>query len=242
MAETGDGCYYNWYKAYIEKDRGCGNFFSEYGGLFHDIIEKLHKGEMLLWDVDDEIKKGMQQFKFNVPFAKMRNSYDNSIYKFFEEFEDVFVDYDIQQAEEEKQFEIDGIKLRGYPDLLGQHTKAGMFIGDYKSSKPYIGEKLIHNVRQMYLYSIPFFNEYGYFPDSLIYIFLREKTDREVIIKFDMDELNKTKQWVVDTVRKIENHKTEWTPRCSLDGIDSNRDFFATQLCNHRLTCEFKCS
>lgn len=238
MAEEGEGCYYGWFKAYIEGDRGDGNYFSSYGTLFHETIEKMHKGELLAWDVDDVIKDGLNNIEYRVPFEKMRKSYEDSIYRFFNKYEEVFSDYQIQQAEEEKLFKIGDVSLKGFPDLIGQHKRYGMFIGDYKTSKPYKGDKLKHNIMQLYLYSIPFYEEYGYYPDYLIYFFVREKEDIEVAIKFDIKELERTKSWVIETVSKIESHNTDWQPLCIKE--DGSKNFYACNLCNHRLKCEHR--
>lgn len=238
-AINGDGCLYGWYKTYIEGDRGIGNYFSEYGTLFHNLIEKLHKSELMLWDIEDEIRKGLASFEFKAPFAPMKKSYENAIREFFNDFDNIFADYQVQQAEEEKTFNVDNVSVRGFPDLIGQHKKYGMIIGDYKSSKPYVGGDLKQKQRQMYLYSIPFQIEYGYLPDYLLFMFVREKSgNRELPIKFDMKELEHTKQWVVKTVEKIESFTGEWTPKCTK--VDGSSDFYACHLCNHRTNCEYR--
>jgi CRISPR/Cas system-associated exonuclease Cas4 (RecB family) len=237
-AETGDGCYHSFNLAYIHGDRGESNYFSEFGTLVHEVTEKIHKKELFGWDVDDELKKGLASFTYRAPFFNMKKSYETSLFKYFDEFDELFKDYQIQQAEEEKLFLVDDIKIRGFPDLIGQHRRYGMFIGDYKTSKVYEGEKLNTMIMQMYLYSIPFFNEYGYYPDHLVYIYPREKINREYAYRFDMKELERTKQWVRDTVRKIETHGDQWEPRCKK--VNGDVDFYANQLCSHRNLCEFK--
>jgi hypothetical protein len=238
MAEEGEGCYHTFNLAYNVGDRGENNYFAEYGLLVHETTEKIHKGELLPWDVESELRTGLANFTYRVPFEKMRNAYESSLFKYFDDFDEQFKDYQIQQAEEEKLFEVDGIKLKGFPDLYAQHKTKGMIIGDYKTSRIYDKKKMQHNIMQLYLYSIPFHKEYGYWPDHLVYIFPREKEDRERFFKFDMKDLERTKKWVVDTVRKIESHGEKWEPRCC--AVDGSRDFFATQLCNHRNNCEFR--
>ncbi|WP_375518184.1 PD-(D/E)XK nuclease family protein [Paenibacillus medicaginis] len=240
MATEGEGCFHLFNEQYNHDNRGENNYFAEYGLLVHETIEKLHNNELLAWDLEDELRNGLKNFTYSVPFAKMRASYENSLFKFFDEFDEVFKDYDVKQAEELKLFEIDGIKLKGFPDLYAQHKEYGMIIGDYKTSRVYNAKKMKHNIQQLYLYSIPFYNEYGYWPDALVYIFPREKDNRERVIKFDMKELERTKQWVKDTVAKIESHGSEWNPLCSV--VDGKKEFFPCQLCNLRNTCEYRYS
>lgn len=239
-ALNNDGCLYGWYKTYIEGDRGSNNFFGLYGSLFHELIEDMHKNKIMAWDVDDIIRKQMAEFEFQPPFEKMRKSYEDAIYRFFNDFDNIFSDYQVQQAEEEKVFKIGNTSMRGFPDLIGQHKTYGMIIGDFKSSKRYTGADLKHKAMQMYLYAIPFIQEYGYEPDHLVFMFVREKENRELAIKFDRNELEHTKDWVLQTVEKIEKFKGEWEPVCQTE--DGNKSFYSNYLCNHRLTCPHKCS
>jgi CRISPR/Cas system-associated exonuclease Cas4 (RecB family) len=235
QAEIGEGCFYGFDLQYNQGDRGESNFFAEYGTLVHETIEKIHNQELLVWDVEDELKRGLNSFTFQAPFEHMKRSYETSLFKFFEEFDDVFKNYKILEAEEKKLFQVDDIWLVGYPDMIAEHTEHGLVIGDYKSAKVYTGDKLNHNIMQLYLYSIPVFEKYGRYPDHLIYIYPREKVQREYVYKFDLDKLEQTKEFVRQTVKKIENHQGEYKPRCK--EVDGSTDFYACFLCNHRRNC-----
>ncbi len=230
-----EGCLHGFDIQYNQGDRGETNFFAEYGTLVHETIEKLHNNEILAWDLDSELKKGLHSFTFKAPFEPMRKSYENALFKFFDEFDDLFQKYKILEAEEKKLFKVGEHSLVGYPDLIGEHSEFGMIIGDYKSAKVYTGEKLDHNIMQLYLYCIPMYEKYGRYPDHLVYIYPREKSNREYAYKFDIDKLERTKQWVLDTIQKIENFTGEYIPRCKL--VDGAKDFYASYLCSHRRTC-----
>ncbi|MFE4571424.1 PD-(D/E)XK nuclease family protein [Paenibacillus chitinolyticus] len=239
-ALEGDGCFHLFNQQYNIGNRGENNYFAEYGTLVHEMTERLHNGSLIAWDIEDELKRGLKNFHYKVPFQKMRASYENSLFKFFDEFEDVFKDYTITQAEELKNFEVDKIKLKGFPDMFAHHREYGKVIGDYKTSRVYDTKKMKHNIMQLYLYSIPYYNEFGVYPDNLVYIFPREKENRERVFKFEIEELERTKQWVRDTVCKVLNHKDTWMPRCKT--VDGKKDFFASQLCNLRNQCAFRYS
>ncbi|TVY10002.1 PD-(D/E)XK nuclease family protein [Paenibacillus cremeus] len=235
----GEGCYWNWYKTYIEHDRGINNYFGLYGTLFHETIEKLMKNELFEWDIKQEITTGMRNFEFKAPFPAMGKSYEESIHRFFDDgsYEQIFSQYKVLESEEEKIFDVGNVKVKGFPDLVANHDKYGFVIADYKTAKKYEGDKLDHNLMQLYLYSIPIKEKYGKYPDHLVYIFPREKGQKEFAYPFEIEKLERTKEWVIDTVAKIEQH-TDWKPRCEM--VDGKRDFFANQLCNSRCNCIYK--
>jgi len=239
LAEKGEGCFYLFYKTYIEDDRGINNYFGEYGTLFHETTEKLVKNELFEWDIQSELEKGIKNFNFKAPFPKMGKSYEKAIYDFFLEgsYESIFSHYEVLESEEEKLFDVDGVKIKGYPDLVATHKKYGLVIGDYKTAAKYEGDKLYHNIMQLYLYSIPIKEKYGRYPEHLIYIYPRDKGQKEYAYKFNLEDLERTKRWVKDTAHKIENN-TNWAPRCA--ELDGTKDFFASNLCNHRKSCEYR--
>lgn len=239
LAEKGEGCYYNWYKTYIEGDRGRNNYFGEYGTLFHETIEKLLKNQIFGWDISNELNKGILNFEFKAPFPQMGKAYKEAIYRFFDDgsFDSIFDEYKVLESEDEKIFDVGEYKIKGFPDLVANHSKYGLVITDYKTAKKYEGEKLSHNLMQLYLYSIPIKEKYGEYPNNLIYIFPREKGQKQFVYPFNIEKLHETKQWVIETIKKIENH-TDWQPRCK--DVDGSKDFFACQLCNHRFNCDYK--
>lgn len=242
LAEMEEGCFHNYYVQYIEGDRGIGNYFSDYGTLMHETIEKIHNNELFEWDYESEIRNGLKNLKFKPPFPNMGKSYEKSMYEFFvhSNFSEMFKDYKIVEAEEEFRINIDGIHIKGFPDMIGEHSKYGLVVVDYKSSKVYTGDKLKHNIMQLYVYAIAVFEKYGKYPDHLIYWFPREVAgNREHVYPFKMEDLERTKQFIKDTVSKIIIHD-EWTPRCN--SVDGMKDFYASNLCGARLSCEYRCN
>lgn len=239
LAEKKEGCYYNWFKTYIEGDRGINNYFGLYGTLFHETVEKLLGNELFEWDISNELKKGMKSFEFKAPFPAMGKSYETAIHKFFDDgsYNEIFSQYEVLESEEEKIFNVGDFKIKGFPDLVANHSEHGFVIADHKTAKRYEGEKLTHNLMQLYLYSIPIKEKYGKYPDNLVYIFPREKGQKEFAYPFEVEKLELTKQWVIETIKKIELHNN-WEPRC--ESVDKDSDFYANQLCNHRFSCNFK--
>lgn len=234
-----EGCFYSFYKTYKENDRGESNYFAEFGKCFHELFEQLHKNEILPWDIAEEVEDRIAHFKFKAPFPKMGNAYQQSLRAFFSEdhYDLLFNNYTFLEIEEEQIFFIQDKIIKGYPDIVAQHTQYGFVIGDYKTSKKYEGEQLEHNIMQLYLYSIPICEKYQRYPDHFIYIFPREKQKKEFVYPFSKEKLEKTKEWTLQTIAQIENHQ-EWTPRCQL--LNSDQDFFANHLCNHRNNCWYK--
>lgn len=245
---TGEGCLYGWYLTYREGNRGEGNFFGEYGSLAHDIIERYNKNEIFDWDVESELEKGLLELNYKAPFARMEKSYMDAIRLFFngdglcdEGLSERFTKYKFLDSELEVIFDIDDIKIKGYVDAIVEHEEHGFCIMDYKSSKPYTGDKLKNNIMQLYLYSIGVKNKYGKYPDNLIYYYFKENTKREYVYKFDLKELERTIQFVKDIVVKVNTYvnKEQFDIRCLREDIKKG-DFYSCQLCNHRNNCEYK--
>lgn len=241
MAEQGEGCYYSFYKTYIEGERGEGNYFSEYGSLVHNTIEDINNGILFEWDIKEHLNQKLNQFQYKAPFPAMKKSYEKSLFGFFlvDDFSQYFKDYEILETEEEKIFEVNSHRLRGYPDLVAQHKKYGLVILDFKTSKPYKGEKLEHNIMQLYLYAIPIKEKYGMYPDHLIYFYPREPEQKEYVYDFDLKKLDETKQFITNTIEQIRKQK-EFPARC--EEVDGFKDFFVCNLCNHRQNCNYRMS
>ena len=245
MAETNEGCFYNFYLNYVLGDRGEDNYFSNIGTLTHELIEKYNKGELFDWDLPIELEKQYALMQYDPPFPAMGKKYRQQINDFFlvDDFSQYFKDYKILEMEDEKVFKVGEYEFKGYPDMVGEHTQHGLSIVDYKTAKKYEGKKLHHNIMQLYLYAIPIKEKYGKYPDSLIYFYPREDV-KEDVIKFNMKDMDRTIKFVMDIIPRIEKFIAETEkdssgiePRCNMW---NSEDFYANQLCNFRNKCVYK--
>jgi hypothetical protein len=240
--ENPEGCGYSWWLSYRENDRGVGNYFTEYGLLGHEMIEKYNKGELFEWDIEDTLESGLTKFDFKAPFPKMGQGYDRKIREFFctnsaegVSFADRFAKYEFLESEQEMFIDLEGYKIRGFIDAVANHTDYGLIVVDYKSSKAYEKEKLKNNIMQLYLYSIGIKEKYGQYPDHLMYYYFKEDK-KEYAYPFSLDELDRTKQFVLESIEMSKKYTDveQFPPRCS--NVPDN-DFYAKFLCNQRFTC-----
>lgn len=241
---NGNGCLYAWWITYREGDRGVGNYFSEFGSLVHNIIEKYNKGELFDWEIKDVLLSGLKNIEYPPPSFNIGKSYENKIKEFFciddlngEDFSSRFQKFKFIESELEFLINIGGYKVTGFIDAIAEHEDLGFIVMDYKSSKPYTGEVLKNNIMQMYLYSIAVKNKYGKYPDYLIYYYFKED-EREFPYKFSLTELDRTKNYVLETIELTKGYieKDQFIPRCL---TVSDNDFFCNHLCNHRFSCDY---
>lgn len=262
MALIGKGCFLDWHKAYIQGMRGEGNWFASVGLVVHDVLEEYVRGDLSEWDVSDSFVEKFTNIKDKPLAQRMAQSYYNNLYNFFsgELFIDFFDKFSAFETEEERNFDVGGYNFVGFPDLAGEHSEYGLCLVDYKTAKPYEGEELEHNIKQLYLYSIPFMESYGDYPDNLI--FMHPRHSELKVIPYEIEKLGETMKWCIETIEKIATWN-DWKPRCefNLKEVLSNLSdieqiermhgsfdedmqkklkdtFYQKQLCNHRFTCE----
>jgi CRISPR/Cas system-associated exonuclease Cas4 (RecB family) len=81
-------------------------------------------------------------------------------------------------------------------------------------------------MRQLYLYSIAIFNEYGEYPKRLAFNFFRDR--QTFYVEFDTNDLEEAIQWVVDAIENISRDNV-FVPRKS--------DYFCQNICGARHYC-----
>lgn len=223
-------CPLMWKKNYIDEECGEGNAFADYGTMVHNIIEEWINGKLLTWELADEYKKRFMEiehpFPFN-PYTDLRENYYKNGYEYFKNF-DEFDGYTPLITEKEVIFEIEKYKFKGFPDLVAEDNFGNLVIFDHKSSNIYKGKKLEDRIRQLYFYSIPVQIELGKYPDYLIFNHFRKNIHD--IHQFNFEQLEKTKKWAIKTIKQIKNCK-EFKPNIN--------EFFCTQLCAYRNSCEY---
>lgn len=231
---TFEQCPYKFYLSYIECLEGIDNFFSDYGHHGHSLLEKYLKKEIELYELSDLYTKDyLEVVKHQAPpnkFVDLNESYYRQGKEYFDNFNG-FEDYEVIAVEKEVLFEIEGIKIKGFIDVLARDKEGNLHIIDHKSSDPKSAEseKAKEYWKQMALYSIPIKEEYGVYPKQLhINAFRKQQWFKKNLEEQDIVDV---KKWVVDTVKKI-SEEENWLP-CS-DG------YFCNFICGYRGTCEYR--
>lgn len=227
-------CKWQFKLQYIDCLKGENNFFGEYGSFLHNILEKYAKGELEVYELSSVYKKEyFGAINYPAPpnkFVDLNEIYYNAGKDYLNNF-DGFEDYEILEVEKEFIFELEGLKIKGFIDLLVKDKEGNLHIIDHKSSDPKSAKskKAKEYWNQLYLYSIPIKDEYGVYPKQL-HINAFRKQDW-FTIDFDENEIDKIKTWVIDTVKMI-NEEEDWKPKSDA--------FFCNFLCNFRNICEYK--
>ncbi len=237
-------CPYEWYLQYIENCSGDNNFYAEFGKYCHVILEKYANGELGLFDLVDYYEA---HFDENVGVdvrdssGERRTKYFDLGKSYFENIDIDFDSYEILGVELKCDFKIDKYPFIGFIDLLLKEKKTGdIILIDHKSSEYPMGkrgkilkseqEKFKGYKRQLYLYCIQVYNDYGVFPKKIGWNYF--KAQQWLFVNFDEKEFEEAKQWALGVIGEI-NEAEEFPP---------NQDFFyCMNLCRFRNQyCEYK--
>jgi RecB family exonuclease len=227
-------CPYAWKMAYIDCVKGENNFFAEYGSHIHGILEKFSKGEAEIYELsslyEDEYKNAIVHNAPPNKFVDLNQSYYDSGLAYLDNFEG-FGDFKIIGVEKEINFKINNIKVKGYIDLLVEDKDGNLHIIDHKSSDPKSAksEKAKEYWKQMTLYAIGVYNEYGKYPVKLHINAFRKQ--QWFTVDFNINQAEEVKKWVIDTVDKI-TKEVKYAPLSD--------KYFCNFLCNYRNCCEYK--
>lgn len=234
--KTFEECPYRFFLKYIKHYDTETTFFSEYGLFIHKIIEMYLKKEL----DKDELKSYYiinfyKQIKHKPPNPKIFISYFQQGLEYFEDI-DIPID-DIIGIEKEVFFNINGYEFIGYIDIIGRKNDY-LLIVDNKSrnlksrsnrKKPTKSDNELDDyLKQLYIYSIPVFNELNEFPKKLAFNCFRTK--KFITENFQKEKLEETKGWVINQIELI-NNEENWNPKLEY--------FKCHHLCDVKKHCEY---
>ena len=171
-------CPYGFFCHYILGESEEPMFYATFGSFVHEILRKYFSGECSQEDLLAEFISG---FDDNVSGYRPQDStvekYINSVVNYLENFKG----FQLETIAVEKHvvFELNGIKMQGYIDLLAKDDQDRIYVIDHKSRelKPRSTRKkptakdaeLDEMLRQLYIYAGAVKKEYGKFPDFLCF-------------------------------------------------------------------------
>lgn len=233
-------CPYKFYLIYLEKEERESKFHAEYGKYIHEILERYFKKDLSEQGCLDYY---ISNFEYEIT-AYIKESTREKLFMagidYFSTLEWDDSDLDILKVEGEVRFNIGKFKFIGYIDVLLRNKRNGdIILRDHKSGESPIGkrgwvlknkeEEYRDHKRQLYLYSIAVFNEYGYYPKYLEWNYPRNKTKHR--IEFNEVELNDAKDWALKTLGNIYKDKL-FNPV-----INYLNCYMLCDVCNH---CEYR--
>lgn len=211
------------------------NFYAQFGTFMHTILQRYFSGELRRYELTSYY---LSNFKLEVTLKPQHAStYD----KYFKQGLEYLVGFTwgnskILGVEQEVSFSILDNTAKGFIDLL--EWDDGLIITDHKSAdikprstrkKPTLGDiRLDEMFRQLYLYSLAVYEQYGEYPKEL-----RFNTFRNNIFvsePFKKQKLEAAVSWANDKIEEITTND-DWQP---------DLDFFrCNYICDMRHQCEW---
>lgn len=244
-----DQCPKMFYMTYIDEAESVDSAFAQWGSLCHSLFDDYAKGKLLEFELGDEYDARYpeymtERFPPNKWTDLNAKYYDNGK-QFFDDFEGFPENWEIISSEQSILIEIEGIKVRGYIDLLVRDKNDGkLIVVDHKSkSKFNSDEELEHYSYQLYFYALWVKEHYHEWPKELIFNMFRIRDEKR--ITFTESGLQKAIAWLKENVNRIyedEDFPDKVTLKYQKAGEpvpDNYRpDFFCQHLCSVRYHCE----
>jgi len=202
---------------YLDGIKGDNNAFALYGSLCHSLLEDYEKGNIPSFALAEEYES---RYDGSItapwpPFPKgMAQKYYEQGLQYFESFDGFGDQYEIISVEEKFELNIEGYPLVGLADLVLRDKETGeITVIDHKSKSSSTMQKDLPTYRrQLYIYAAYVKEKFGVYPKYLKFNLFRE--NEWVTEEFDLNMLNETMKWVVETIENI-LFETDWKVSCS---------------------------
>jgi len=237
---TFEQCAYAWKLTYIDLMERKGNWYSEFGNLCHDVMEKYIAGDIDIFNLTSYFEEQYPVYIASPepPFPRgIASRYYQEMLDFFDNLDFDREAYEILSVEKFLSIVIGDVSVIAKPDLV--YIKDGKTILlDYKTSKPFkqngkLDEKKIKDYsKQLLLYAYILQKVSGIKIDLLQLWFLRY--NELVAIPFAQEDIQATLDDFLAGVTKIK----ETTEYPANNG--KKNEFFCQTLCSVSDACEFK--
>jgi len=235
---TFHGCKHSYLLTYLTDGvERTGNFFSDYGLLVHEVLEKFFREELELIELADYFSDNYTRMVARKPPAFIKEQpYIEQGRRFFETFDFDRDAYEVLIIEDKIDVDLLNYNLVVKPDLVLKHKESGkIFLMDYKTSiiekKGKIDEeKLDGYKRQMYMYSL-YLQTKNIKVDEVWLWFIRQEQNQVSKFKVTKKGLSDISKWISETVTLIKSED---------DFAPDIQPFFCKNLCSVSSYCEFK--
>lgn len=232
---------------YIECLPGRDSMYGQVGTVAHKALELWAKGELSAFELAGWYEEHFDEYVTeDAPPSKTKDLKEDIYYKvleYFEDFDPLWLDeYEILGVEKRVDFEIGGLKMVGYIDLLLKEKKTDrIIILDHKSGSLKIlksgkisktdEQHFLEFKRQLYLYSKAVIEEYGKVDELRWNLF---KDRRIISIPWREEEYKEALIWATETAEGLRNRE-DWEPKEDA-GINN---FYCKNLCGQRDNCKY---
>ncbi len=231
-----ESCRYGWLLKYVHKEKSGPLFFASYGSFMHEVMAKYLLGQLGHGDlVGYFVARYHTRVEGRPPNPNLHTEYlcDGVRYLAYPGLDPAKA-LDVEHYD---QFTVAGFPFQGYIDLIMAEDNGKLSIVDHKSRalKPRSNRKnsrsnaeLDKYLRQLYLYSIPFKNQYGRWPDNLCFNCFREGVF--IAEPFDEAAFESAVEWAQSLICAITDNE-DWAP--------SIEPFKCRYLCDVHEQCEY---
>ena len=245
-----DQCPKMFYMQYIDKAESLDSAFGQWGSLCHSILDDYAKGKYLEFELGDVYEERYPEYMTERfppnKYVDLNASYYDKGKEYFDDFEGFPENWEIIGSEQKIRIEIDGIKVRGFIDLIVRDKNDGrIIVVDHKSKAKFKNdEELEHYGYQLYFYAIWVYENLGEWPKELLFNMFRIGDVKR--INFSQHGLAKAKAWLKENVEKIYNDD-DFLDKVERDNLKKDKkskeknsypDFFCQYLCSVRHHCE----
>lgn len=243
-----DECPYSFFKRYIERAPDEANAFAQWGTLMHSLIECNLMGRL---EINELIPEYSRRFKSDITAEfppgfrgdDMADNYFADGISFLMEYEGMPEDYEMLGCEIATPMEIEGFRFTGFIDLLVRDKKSGgLIVVDHKSKRAFKSKReRAQYARQLYLYSRWVHDEYGEYPQKLVFNLVRGEAPE--VVPFNMEEYESALGWAVSTIRRIYAAKvfpTKLERQATMKKLNAQyapADYFCVNICGMRKHC-----
>lgn len=225
-----------WYNYHTEVEQR-DNAWAQEGSFCHDLFEQhLKEGvepQDLLELYDDFRDLSVTE---EYPELAKKYSYPQKMREDVRAYFESFRGFDFETLDVEREFLIDigeeGDKLRGFIDVEAKRGDSLLLV-DHKISKVFTKKDLIKKIKQLYLYSKPFKEKHGRFPDYLVFNHFKEGVIKEH--PFVLEDYYEAFVWAEDVIGQIKEEEEERR----LFPAKPNM-FVCNNLCSFRDVCTYR--
>lgn len=148
-------CQHGYYLTYVKGNREGDNIYSFLGSVMHDILENLQQeiyGKEKAIEIFEERFDDADMFGYEFMSENVKTKYRECLLHYLEHYEPIKAkDFKIEEYFE---FEIEGIKMKGYIDFYYYDENGKIVVLDYKTSSKFSAKDLPKKARQLVLYGM----------------------------------------------------------------------------------------
>lgn len=240
-----NNCPYGYKLTYIDSVPREDNFYSDFGTLIHDCLEKYFTEKLDAFQLSQYYRENYDlAVKSQPPFGPpgILEKYREQGQAFFDFFVFEKDNYDVVLVEDNIKFEVDGMRLIARPDLvLREKTTGKTILYDYKTATPFWQDKKTGKEKsdkkrlegynqQMSVYTYALRTVRNLPIDEISLWFVR--LNRIVSVPWKKETEDSTISYLKETIEKIK--KEEIFP------YNNSNPYFCDNLCSVRSFCEFR--